>query len=106
MNQEFNDALDELRKLHDKKNHDYATDSNPYENLEAVREIGIEPWRGVVIRLMDKFKRVKNFCDRGELKVNDEKIEATFMDIAVYSTLALILFRKEEKENKPEWSEG
>ena len=46
MNQEFNDALDELRKLHDKKNHDYATDSNPYENLEAVREIGIEPWRG------------------------------------------------------------
>lgn len=105
MNQEFNDCLEELKKLHDAKNHDYATDGNPYENLEAVKEIGIEPWRGVVVRLMDKFKRVKNFCDKGELKVKDETIEDTFKDIAIYSTLALILFRKEQ-EDKPKWSEG
>ena len=42
-NKEFDDALDELKMLHDAKNHDYATASNPYKNLEGVTRIGIEP---------------------------------------------------------------
>ena len=45
--------------LHDAKNHDYATAENPYKNLEGVERIGIEAWRGIVIRLMDKFERVE-----------------------------------------------
>ena len=45
-NREFDDALDELKMLHDAKNHDYATAENPYKNLEGVARIGIEPWRG------------------------------------------------------------
>ena len=56
-NREIEDALDELKMLHDAKNHDYATAENPYKNLEGVERLGIEAWRGVVIRLMDKFKK-------------------------------------------------
>jgi hypothetical protein len=40
-NKEFDDALDELKMLHDAKNHDYATAENPYKNLEGVSRIGI-----------------------------------------------------------------
>ena len=95
-NKEFDDALDQLKMLHDAKNHDYATAKNPYKNLEGVQRIGIEPWRGIVIRLMDKFERVEQFCRSGELAIKSEGLEDTFKDIAIYSTLAMILFRKSE----------
>ena len=85
-NREFDDALDELKMLHDAKNHDYATAENPYKNLEGVSRIGIEPWRGIVIRLMDKFERVEQFCRSGELAIKSEGLEDTFKDIAIYST--------------------
>ena len=97
-NREFDDALDELKMLHDAKNHDYATAENPYKNLEGVSRIGIEPWRGIVIRLMDKFERVEQYCTNGELAIKSEGMEDTFKDIAVYSTLAMILFRKQQDE--------
>ena len=96
-NREFDDALDELKMLHDAKNHDYATAENPYKNLEKVLSIGIEPWRGIVIRLMDKFSRLEEYCVKGELAIKSEGIEDTFKDIANYSILAMILFRKEQK---------
>ena len=83
--------------LHDAKNHDYATAENPYKNLEGVGRIGIEARRGIVIRLMDKFERVEQYCTNGELEIKSEGMEDTFKDIAVYSTLAMILFRKSEK---------
>ena len=97
-NREFDDALDELKMLHDAKNHDYATAENPYKNLEGVSRIGIEPWRGIVIRLMDKFERVEQYCTNGELAIKSEGMEDTFKDIAVYSTLAMILFRKGQND--------
>ena len=103
-NKEFDDALDELKMLHDAKNHDYATADNPYKNLEGVKRIGIEPWRGIVIRLMDKFERLEGFCRTRELAVKSESIEDTFKDIAIYSTLAMILYRK-GKADYEDWKD-
>ena len=99
-NREFDDALDELKMLHDCKNHDYATAENPYKNLEGVERIGIEAWRGIVIRLMDKFERVQQYCVNGDLAIKSEGMEDTFKDIAVYSTLAMILFRKDQDKRQ------
>ena len=82
-NREFDDALDELKMLHYNKNYDYATAENPYKNLEGVKRIGIEPWRGIVIRLMDKFERLEGFCRTRELAVKSESIEDTFKDITI-----------------------
>ena len=97
-NREFDDVLDELKMLHDAKNSDYSTLENPYKNLQAVERIGIEAWRGIVIRLMDKFSRLEEYCVKGELAIKSEGIEDTFKDIANYSILAMILFRKEQKQ--------
>lgn len=101
-NKEFDDVLDELKMLHDAKNHDYATVENPYKNLEGVSRIGIEPWRGIVIRLMDKFSRLEEYCVKEELAIKSEGIEDTFKDIANYSILAMILFRKEQEQKQVE----
>ena len=105
-NREFDDALDELKMLHDAKNHDYTTAENPYKNLEGVERIGIEAWRGIVIRLMDKFERVEQYCTNGELAIKSEGMEDTFKDIAVYSTLAMILFLKEQERWKDVDTDG
>ena len=99
-NREFDDELDALKMLHDAKNHDYATEENPYKNLEKVSAIGIEPWRGIVIRLMDKFSRLEEYCVKGKLSIKSEGVEDTFADIAVYSILARILFRKEQEKTQ------
>ena len=99
-NREFDDELDALKMLHDAKHHDYATEENPYKNLEKVSAIGIEPWRGIVIRLMDKFSRLEEYCVKGELAIKSEGIQDTFADIAVYSILARILFRKEQEKQQ------
>ncbi len=104
-NKEFDDALDELKMLHDAKNHDYATAENPYKNLEGVSRIGIEPWRGIIIRLMDKFERVEQYCSNGELAIKSEGMEDTFKDIAVYSTQVMILFRKQQDDATQELTE-
>ena len=47
---------------------------------------------------MDKFERVQQYCVNGDLAIKSEGMEDTFKDIAVYSTLAMILFRKEQDE--------
>jgi ferredoxin-like protein FixX len=99
-NREFDDELDALKMLHDAKNHDYATAENPYKNLEGVERIGIPAWKGIVIRLMDKFERVEQYCVNGELAIKSEGLEDTFKDIAVYSTLAMILFRKDQEKQQ------
>ena len=91
--------------LHDAKNHDYATAENSYKNLEEVTRIGIEPWRGIVIRLFDKFMRVEQFCKSGELAIKSEGLEDTFKDIAIYSTLAMIQFRKQQDDATQELTE-
>jgi hypothetical protein len=93
-NKEFTNVLEELTELHNLKNQDYATTENPYKNLEGVERLGIPAWRGVVIRMMDKFSRLEEFCVKEELAVKDETIEDTLKDLAIYSVLAMILYRK------------
>ena len=44
---------------------------------------------------MDKFERVEGFCRTRELAVKSESIEDTLKDIAIYATLAMILYRRD-----------
>jgi len=94
----FYELVDEMVKIHTAKNHDYAGIKDPLANLEACEEIGIEPWIGCFIRLMDKFDRIKNFVQQKELKVKSETIKDTFMDIAVYALLDYILYEESHGE--------
>jgi hypothetical protein len=49
---------------------------------------------------MDKFERVEQYCVNGELAIKSEGMEDTFKDIAVYSTLAMILFRRDQEKQQ------
>jgi len=62
-----------------KKNHDYG---NSFEEHGVV---------GVMLRMHDKFKRFLSVSEKGINLVNDEGLDDTLLDLAIYSVMALIL---------------
>jgi len=87
----FYELLDIIAEIHSNKSHDYGGKGSPLSNLE------IFGWKGVIVRLGDKFCRLKNFYNQGEFKVKDENIKDTFIDMAIYSLLAIVLYEEENK---------
>lgn len=80
------------------KGHDYSGTEDSYANLRSSSALGISPWRGVLLRMSDKFSRLCNFSCQGILKVKDESVEDTLLDLANYSLLCLVLFKEGQKE--------
>jgi hypothetical protein len=88
----FHELLRQIGELHDKKQRDYGADEDPFANVRASQEWGVEPWVGALVRLNDKVHRLQQFARKGELA--NESAEDSMMDIAVYSLIALILYRE------------
>ena len=93
-NPRFDKILKELRQIHFSKNEDYTrTYKDPLANL---REFG---WKGAIVRISDKYFRLKNFALTEKLDVKDETIIDTFNDLANYAILGRILY-EDELDNK------
>ncbi len=101
---DFYKLLEQMADLHSRKNHDYAGTADPLKNLLACKRIGLDPFTGVVVRLQDKWSRLEEFMKSKELLVKDESVIDTLMDNAVYSLLAIILYKetKSAKSTCPE----
>ncbi len=93
--QEFAAITDQLKELHEKKNNDYSG-AEYLSNLLAAKRMGLEPWKGVLLRIQDKVSRLETFSLFGNFKVEDEKVEDTLLDLATYSILFLILYRNKK----------
>lgn len=84
-----------------RKNHDYAGAGNgdPFHNFRQVERMGICSTEiGFLTRMTDKISRIQSFVAQGVLKVKDESIEDTLLDLANYSIL-LAAYIKSKKEN-------
>jgi len=87
----FLDLLEELRTLHLSKSQDYGSENDPLANIRQGAEfVGIEPWRGCMVRVADKVQRLKTYCRTGRLV--HEGVRDTLLDLAAYSLLAIVLF--------------
>jgi hypothetical protein len=91
----FHELLRQIGELHDKKQLDYGADQDPFANVRASERWGIEPWVGALVRLNDKVHRLQQFAKKGELA--NESAEDSMLDIAVYSLIALILYREADE---------
>lgn len=89
----FHEFLKEAGDLHDLKQTDYGRGDDPFANVRASEEWNIEGWKGAMIRLNDKVRRLQNLCKNGSL--NNEAAEDSFMDIAVYALIARVLYEQE-----------
>lgn len=79
--------LDEMRVLLERKNHDYASDSNPFSNFEhaaAVSGLTVEQVFLAIIGI--KIARLIELVGSGKTP-NNEAIQDTRVDLANYATL-------------------
>lgn len=91
----FKKILQKIEKLHDKKCHDYADKDDPFKNFRLCEQLGIcSVEKGILVRMSDKIGRICNLLDK-DVKVEDEKIEDTLMDLAAY---AIILIDYKDKK--------
>lgn len=92
----FMEVLEEMRATHIKKSQDYGEPTDPLANVRNGAEVvGIEPWRGCLVRVADKMQRIKSYCRDGRLA--NEGFEDALLDLASYAIIALIMFREEQK---------
>lgn len=83
----FDEILQEMRELYEKKNSDYGNSFT-----ETIQEFGFVP---AVARINDKVKRMKNIVKGQEMNVKEETFRDCLMDCANYCVLTLM-----EIENK------
>ena len=96
----FNQLLDEIKTLHQRKGHDYGSSIDDLSNFRWSESMDIPAWKGCLIRISDKFARLLQFAKSGELKVKDETIIDTLRDLAVYSLLCIELFETRGKTDQ------
>jgi hypothetical protein len=96
----FYELLKRMEKVHAAKNHDYSGTLDPLRNLRQCGDAGVEPWVGVVVRLTDKMDRLKTFAAKREFRVKDESVADTFIDMANYALLGLILYEESESKKR------
>lgn len=87
----FEDVTIALRNLYDAKNRDY--DDSFAKSFE---KWGLPM---TCIRLGDKLNRLESFAQKKDMKVTDESVEDTLMDLANYAIMTLTEMRlaKEKK---------
>jgi hypothetical protein len=83
----FDEILQEMRELYEKKNSDYGNSFT-----ETIQEFGFIP---AVARINDKVKRMKNIVKGQEMNVKEETFRDALLDTSVYCVLTLM-----EIENK------
>lgn len=84
------EICNELNLIYEQKNHDYG---------DAFAKLRNEVPTAILVRIFDKYSRLKNLLQGAKQKVNDESIEDTLRDLANYALMELIERRVEEKQN-------
>lgn len=85
----FYGLLEEIADLHSRKNHDYAKTTEPLSNFNRARDLGVEPWRGVLIRMSDKWSRIEQLS--GGKVAKNESLRDSLIDLAVYALIDILL---------------
>jgi hypothetical protein len=100
----FYELLEEMKKIHDRKNSDYSKKEDPLSNFRQVEEFGIPAWVGVLVRITDKYSRIVQLTNKAlngeEAEVKEESIKDTLVDLANYSVIAVILFEEWLKQKE------
>jgi hypothetical protein len=69
------------------KNHDYTAGSDdPFANFRSSEVFGVPGEMGILMRMMDKMKRINTFINTGRLEVNESVIDA-WEDIVNYAII-------------------
>jgi hypothetical protein len=102
----FHTLLREMAEIHAAKNKDYAG-KDYFSNFKMCEDIGIPSWKGVFIRMTDKFSRIVNLiANNREAHVKTESLEDTLIDLANYAIITLILLKEENSDQSTAEKKG
>lgn len=97
---DFLNSIETMRALHLKKNADYAADDNPFQNFEfteyVLKHFKTDRDKSFVWPIACKLARLANLLD-SEKEPNNESIDDSFIDIAVYVLLWKADVRRRQK---------
>jgi hypothetical protein len=97
----FLDLIEQMRTTYEAKNHDYGATTDPWANFRLVELLGLTPSQGAMVRMLDKIARIAQFSRSGQLKVKDESVNDTLIDLANYALITSLLL-EEERIGKPQ----
>ena len=82
-----------------KKNHDYTSGGSVFANFKDSSILGISPVMGILLRCIDKFKRIQTFESKGTLAVEGEGVLDAVDDVINYMILVkgIIIERQKNK---------
>lgn len=87
--QQFESITKKMYDTYMKKNADYG---NSFDDL--FDEFGMT---SALLRIKDKYNRLKSLMEKKDIQVKDESIEDTLMDMANYAILTIIKLRKDKR---------
>ena len=92
--------LEGMRDLHIRKNAGYAgaTNPDPWANFRMSEDFDVSAFKGCLIRMTDKYIRVKNLVKSPENEQVGENIKDTLQDLAAYALIAVCLLEEMEAE--------
>lgn len=101
----FNEILDKMKRVHDKKNEDYADSSNPYSNFENTAKLtGLTVGQVFHVMISIKVERLRQLAS-GKTP-NFESMEDTILDMANYCALWLSWIKLEEGRHVDTYDRG
>lgn len=92
----FHEVLRGWSALHDRKQRDYGLDTDPFHNVRASEEWGIQGWVGALLRLSDKVRRLQKAAKGGTLEF--EGVTDSLDDIGVYAGIARVLYEQTQAD--------
>ncbi len=97
---EFDELLQKMKEIHDSKSQDYARDEDRFSNFRLCELMGLPAWKGIIVRLGDKYSRISEFAKKESFEVKDESFEDTCIDGANYFLLLLQAYRDYKRRNE------
>jgi hypothetical protein len=96
ISQEFLDLVETMSDLHRRKNAGYSGVDNPdaWANFRESENFGVPAYLGCLVRMSDKWTRIKNLLRSAANDQVSESIEDTMLDLAVYSLIFICLYRE------------
>lgn len=91
--QDFQEALfTRALALIGPKRRDYSGTNDPFANFRSAETVGVEPWRGALVRKLDKVQRIRQLAEMGGVgEVKTESLIDTAADDLNYGAIVTML---------------
>lgn len=103
---EYLKLLQDMRSLHVRKNRGYAGGSaDAWANFRESEDFGISAFKGVLVRMSDKWIRTKNLVKNPKNDMVGESLKDTLMDLSAYALIGVCILEEEKHAAKLQKSE-